>query len=167
MALWNIGAFMLRTSPEASSAGFAEVIIHIGVLLVPAFWYHFVLIFLDATTRYRPSLALAYAITLVYSLINLSRSPLFMKGVTWTHWGWAPAPRAAFPAIPHHVQLLHDLRAAAPGEGQPRHRLVVPTQPRHAHHPRHGHQPGRRLHRLRPLRRDEVPPGRRAGLSDG
>src|SRR5205814_1120742 len=22
---------------------------------------------------------------------NLSRSPLFMKGVVWTHWGWAPA----------------------------------------------------------------------------
>jgi signal transduction histidine kinase len=91
MALWNIGAFMLRTSPETSSAVFAEVIIHIGVLLVPAFWYHFVLIFLDATTRHRPSLTLAYTISLVYSLINLSRSPLFMKGVVWTHWGWAPA----------------------------------------------------------------------------
>jgi signal transduction histidine kinase len=91
MALWNIGAFMLRTSPEPSSAFSAEVIIHIGVLLVPAFWYHFVLIFLDATTRHRPSLTLAYAISLVYSLINLSRSPLFMNGVVWTHWGWAPA----------------------------------------------------------------------------
>src|SRR5262249_4966854 len=68
-----------------------EVIIHIGVLLVPAFWYHFVLIFLDATTRHRPSLTLVYAISLVYSLINLTRSPLFMKGVVWTHWGWAPA----------------------------------------------------------------------------
>src|SRR5438445_10508731 len=91
MALWNIGAFMLRTSPDASSAVFAEVVIHIGVLLVPAFWYHFVLIFLDATTRPRPSLTAAYAIALVYSLVNLSRSPLFMKGVVWTHWGWAPA----------------------------------------------------------------------------
>src|SRR5205807_6037625 len=91
MALWNIGAFMLRTSPDASSAVFAEVVIHIGVLLVPAFWYHFVLIFLDATTRHRPSLTAAYAIALVYSLVNLSGSPLFMKGVVWTHWGWAPA----------------------------------------------------------------------------
>jgi len=91
MALWNIGSFMLRTSPEAPAAIFAEVVIHIGVLLVPAFWYHFVLIFLDATTRHRPSLALAYAIALVYSVINLSGSSLFMKGVVWTHWGWAPA----------------------------------------------------------------------------
>src|SRR5262249_22356152 len=92
MALWNIGAFMLRTSPEAPSAGFAEAIIHIGVLLVPAFWYHFVLIFPGATRGSRPSLTLASAIPFVYSLINLSRPPLFMKGVTWPHWGWAPAP---------------------------------------------------------------------------
>src|SRR5947209_18830751 len=91
MALWNIGSFMLRTSPDTSSAVFSEVVIHIGVLLVPAFWYHFVLIFLDATTRHRPSLALAYAIALVYSVINLSGSSLFMKGVGWTHWDWAPA----------------------------------------------------------------------------
>src|SRR5262249_20348148 len=91
MALWNIGAFMLRTSPEPSSAFSAEAIIHIGVLLVPAFWYPFALIFLDATPRPRPSLTLVYAIPLLYSLINLSRSPLFMKGVVWTHGGWAPA----------------------------------------------------------------------------
>ena len=91
MALWNIGSFMLRTSPDVPSALFAEVILHIGVLLVPAFWYHFVLIFLDATTRHRGSLTLIYAISLVYSLVNLSRSPVFMKGVVWTHWGWAPA----------------------------------------------------------------------------
>jgi signal transduction histidine kinase len=91
MAVWNIGSFMLRTSREESTAVLAEVIIHVGVLLVPAFWYHFVLIFLDATTRHRPSLALVYAISLVFSVINLSGSSLFMKGVVWTHWGWAPA----------------------------------------------------------------------------
>ena len=28
MALWNIGSFMLRTSPDEHSAVFAEVIIH-------------------------------------------------------------------------------------------------------------------------------------------
>jgi signal transduction histidine kinase len=91
IALWNIGVFMLRTSPDADSAMLAEIIIHIGVLLVPAFHYHFVLIFLDATTRHRPSLVFAYAVSFVYTLINLSGTPLFMKGVMWTHWGWAPA----------------------------------------------------------------------------
>jgi histidine kinase-like protein len=53
IALWNIGVFLLRTAPDADAALLAEVIIHIGVLLVPAFHYHFVLIFLDATTRHR------------------------------------------------------------------------------------------------------------------
>jgi signal transduction histidine kinase len=91
IALWNIGVFMLRTSPDADAALLAEVIIHIGVLLVPAFHYHFVLIFLDATTRHRPSLVLAYVVSFVYTLVNLSGTPLFMSGVTWTTWGWAPA----------------------------------------------------------------------------
>ena len=91
IALWNIGVFMLRQSPDADNAMLAEIIIHIGVLLVPAFHYHFVLIFLDATTRHRPSLVLAYAVSLIYTAVNLSATPLFMKGVVWTHWGWAPS----------------------------------------------------------------------------
>jgi signal transduction histidine kinase len=91
IALWNIGVFMLRTTPDADGALLAEIIIHIGVLLVPAFHYHFVLIFLDATTRHRPSLVFAYVFSFVYTLVNLSGTPLFMKGVVWTHWGWAPA----------------------------------------------------------------------------
>jgi signal transduction histidine kinase len=91
IALWNIGVFLLRTTRDADGAMLAEVIIHIGVLLVPAFHYHFVLIFLDATTRHRPSLVFAYVFSFVYTLVNLSGTPLFMKGVVWTHWGWAPA----------------------------------------------------------------------------
>ena len=91
IALWNIGVFLLRTSETAEAALLAEIIIHIGVLVVPAFHYHFVLIFLDATTRHRPSLVFAYLFSLLYTVVNLSGTPLFMKGVVWTHWGWAPA----------------------------------------------------------------------------
>jgi signal transduction histidine kinase len=91
MALWNFGVFLLRTSPDEWTAYFVEIIIHIGVIALPAFYYHFVLIFLDSTTRHRPSLVLAYLLAFVYELINLSGSPLFMSGVKATHWGWAPA----------------------------------------------------------------------------
>ena len=93
MALWNLGSFMLRTSSstDVGMARFAELVIHIGIILVPAFYYHFVLIFLDATTRHRPTLVLGYTIAFVYTIINLSSTPLYMKGVTWTYWGWAPA----------------------------------------------------------------------------
>jgi signal transduction histidine kinase len=91
MALWNFGVFLLRTSPDEWTAYFVEIIIHIGVIALPAFYYHFVLIFLDSTTQHRPSLVLAYLLAFVYQLINLSGSPLFMSGVKATHWGWAPA----------------------------------------------------------------------------
>jgi signal transduction histidine kinase len=91
MALWNFGVFLLRTSPDEWTAYFVEIIIHIGVIALPAFYYHFVLIFLDSTTRHRPSLVLAYLLAFIYELINLSGSPLFMSGVKATHWGWAPA----------------------------------------------------------------------------
>jgi signal transduction histidine kinase len=91
MALWNFGAFLLRTSPDEWTAYFAEILIHVGVIAIPAFYYHFVLIFLDSTTRHRPSLVLVYLIAFIYELINLSGTPLFMTGVKMTYWGWAPA----------------------------------------------------------------------------
>jgi signal transduction histidine kinase len=91
MALWNFGVFLLRTSSDAWTAYFIEIVIHVGVIALPAFYYHFVLIFLDSTTRHRPSLVLAYFFALVYELMNLSGSSLFLTGVTMTYWGWAPA----------------------------------------------------------------------------
>src|SRR5687768_4978516 len=91
MTLWNFGVFLLRTSPDEWTAYFVEIVIHIGVIALPAFYYHFVLIFLDSTTRHRPSLVLAYLLAFIYELINLSGTPLFMSGVKATYWGWAPA----------------------------------------------------------------------------
>jgi len=90
LAIWNFGVFMLRQAPDPATAYLWEVVIHVGLIPVPAFYYHFVLIFLESTTRHRRSLALAYALTLLFSLLNITGSPLFMKGVTSTYWGWAP-----------------------------------------------------------------------------
>jgi len=90
MALWNFGVFLLRTSPDPWTAYLVEILIHVGVIALPAFYYHFILIFLDSTTRHRPSLVLAYLLAFVYELINLSGTSLFMKGVKATYWGWAP-----------------------------------------------------------------------------
>ena len=91
MAVWNFGVFMLRRSPDETTAFFWEVVIHTGVIALPAFYYHFVLVFLEATTRHRTALLTAYALTLIFSIFNLSASPLFMSGVKSTYWGWAPA----------------------------------------------------------------------------
>ena len=91
MALWTFGVFLLRSTPDEWTAYLVEILIHVGVIALPAFYYHFVLIFLDSTTRHRPSLVLAYLLAFVYELINLSGSPLYMTGVKMTYWGWAPA----------------------------------------------------------------------------
>ena len=91
MAVWNFGVFMLRRSPDEATAVFWEIVIHTGVIALPAFYYHFVLIFLESTTRHRWSLFVAYTLALVFSVINLSGSTLFMHGVKSTYWGWAPA----------------------------------------------------------------------------
>ena len=91
MAVWNFGVFMLRRAPDETTAVFWEIVIHTGVIALPAFYYHFVLIFLESTTRHRTSLLVAYTVALVFSVINLSGSTLFMHGVKSTYWGWAPA----------------------------------------------------------------------------
>ena len=91
------GALELRRLPaahEPRTSGppiFVEIVIHIGVIALPAFYYHFVLIFLDSTTRHRPSLVLAYLLAFVYSSSTCPAPPLFMSGVKATYWGWAPA----------------------------------------------------------------------------
>jgi signal transduction histidine kinase len=91
MAVWNFGVFMLRRAPDETTAVFWEIVIHTGVIALPAFYYHFVLIFLESTTRHRTSLLAVYTLALVFSVINLSGSTLFMHGVKSTYWGWAPA----------------------------------------------------------------------------
>jgi signal transduction histidine kinase len=91
MALWNFGVFILRSTPDEATAWLAEIVIHVGIIALPAFYYHFVLIFLDATTRHRPSLVLVYTMAFLFEFINLSGSSLFMAGVKTTYWGWAPA----------------------------------------------------------------------------
>jgi signal transduction histidine kinase len=91
LAVWNIGVFMLRRSADAPAALFWEVVIHAGIVLVPALYYHFVLIFLEVSVLHRRSLLLTYAAALGFSVINLTGTDLFMRGVTRTAWGWAPA----------------------------------------------------------------------------
>ena len=91
-ALWNLGVFLLRRAPDEPSAFGAEIIVHIGIIALPAFYYHFVLIFLDSTVERRKSLLAAYGIAAGFMAINVMGSGLFMKGVKMTTWGWAPVP---------------------------------------------------------------------------
>ncbi|HXG03712.1 MAG TPA: ATP-binding protein [Candidatus Binatia bacterium] len=91
MAVWNFGAFGLRRASDASAAFFWEVIIHVGIVAVPIFYYHFVLIFLEETTAHRRSLTIGYGVMALFQVANATATPLFMPGVVQTYWGWAPA----------------------------------------------------------------------------
>ena len=91
-ALWNLGVFLLRRAPDEPSAFLAEIIVHVGIIALPAFYYHFVLIFLDSTVERRRSLLAAYGIAAAFMAVNVSGSALFIKGIKTTTWGWAPAP---------------------------------------------------------------------------
>ena len=88
MALWNFGTYMLRRAPDASTAYTWEVIIHIGIVVVPVFYFHFVLIFLESTTQHRPALTLAYTLAALFLFADLTGS--LMTGVNQDFWGWVP-----------------------------------------------------------------------------
>ena len=55
MAAWNLGVFMLRRTPSAEVAYSWEILHHVGVIAIPVIYYHFVLIYHDATIQHRPT----------------------------------------------------------------------------------------------------------------
>jgi signal transduction histidine kinase len=98
--VWNAGVFMLRRSADAPDAMFWEVVIHGGVIAAPVLYYHFAVAFLDRTAGHRRGLAVGYGLLVLFSAANVGWTALLMRGVVWTHWGWAPA------AGPLYVPLL-------------------------------------------------------------
>ncbi len=90
LAIWNFGVFFLRSTADTGTAFVVEKVLHIGVILVPVLYYHFVVIFLERAPRRRPVLSVAYALALGF--LAVSPTPLFMRGVALTYWGFAPAP---------------------------------------------------------------------------
>ncbi len=86
-AVWNLGSFGLRGSVEPSQAFTWEVILHVGVIPIPILFYRYVVVFLSLPTR-RRSLFIGY--TLCVFFLAASPTPLFMRGVQQTYWGWAP-----------------------------------------------------------------------------
>jgi signal transduction histidine kinase len=87
LALWNIGVFGLRSAPDAETALLWEYVVHLGVIPLPAIFYHYVLAFLEVRRR-RVSLPAAYSVAAAFLLV--SPTPLFLAGVASTPWGYVP-----------------------------------------------------------------------------
>jgi signal transduction histidine kinase len=88
LATWNFGVFMLRGSVDPAQALFWEQVVFIGLIPVPTFYYHFVLLFLGLIGQWRRVLLAAYALTMAFMVANLT--PAFVAGVKMTPWGYAP-----------------------------------------------------------------------------
>jgi signal transduction histidine kinase len=87
LSVWNIGVFGLRGAPDADTAVVWEYVVHLGVIPLPAIFYHYVLAFLEVRPLPR-TLPIAYAIA--GALLVVSPTPLFISGVAETYWGYVP-----------------------------------------------------------------------------
>jgi signal transduction histidine kinase len=97
VATWNVGVFGLRLSDTAAWALVWERVVFLGLIPLPALYYHFVLLFLDLTHRRRRVLTIAYVLTGVFLLSSFSEQ--FITGVTGTRWGFVPVGGLAYYAF--------------------------------------------------------------------
>jgi signal transduction histidine kinase len=88
LAVWNLGVLGLRSTADSAEALAWERFLHLGVIPIPALFYHYVLLFLDVPRR-RASLIIAYLLS--GSFLIASPTSAFMTGVHATYWGFAPA----------------------------------------------------------------------------
>src|SRR5881396_678061 len=88
LAVWNLGVFGLRASADPDVALFWERVLHVGVIPIPVLFYHYVIAFLDLPRR-RPELIGGYVLCGVF--LAAGPTPLFLRGVTDSDWGFMPA----------------------------------------------------------------------------
>src|SRR2546427_201774 len=88
LAVWTLGVFGLRASAAPDVALFWERVLHVGVIPIPVLFYHYVIAFLDLPRR-RPELIGGYVLCGVF--LAAGPTPLFLRGVTDSDWGFMPA----------------------------------------------------------------------------
>ena len=84
---WLFGAFMVYSSTQEEEARLWEKLLHIGVVYIPAFFYHFCVSFLQAEKHNKRVLA-NYLISTVFLL--LIPTPYLINGHYSFFWGYYP-----------------------------------------------------------------------------
>jgi two-component system NtrC family sensor kinase len=92
MALSNLGAFMLRRAGDAETAHFWQLALHAGLIAVPAFYYRFVLAFLEGRVAGRPVLGAIYVLAALFGVADVAASRHFIVTAEATGAGWSPVP---------------------------------------------------------------------------
>ncbi|HVQ77148.1 MAG TPA: ATP-binding protein [Candidatus Binatia bacterium] len=94
LAVWNFGVFGLRSTTSAETALEWERFLHVGVILIPVLFYHYVVAFLDESRRSR-TLLVGYVLAAGFLVANGTSA--FMRGVVDTTWGYAPLAGPLYP----------------------------------------------------------------------
>src|SRR6185295_12166769 len=92
-AIWNLGVFGLRGSPDPATALIWERFLHYGVILIPVLFYHYVLAFLDQRRNH----ILLGGYVLSGAFLAVCSTGLFMRGVILTSWGYMPLSGPLYP----------------------------------------------------------------------
>src|SRR3989338_2332149 len=79
VSIWGFGVLAIGLAKSPDKALIFWRLAYTSVILIPALFYNFVLIFLGL--RRRSSLLIVYVITLVFEIANFT--PLFMPSVKW------------------------------------------------------------------------------------
>jgi signal transduction histidine kinase len=87
LAVWNLGVFGLRSAASPDAALLWERLLHVGVIPIPALFFHYVLAFLDLPRR-RVVLIVGYALCGLF--LVASPTAAFLAGVTDSEWGFMP-----------------------------------------------------------------------------
>jgi hypothetical protein len=131
LALWNRGALGLRWAEAPDTAMAWEQVLHVGVIAIPVLFYRYVVIFLGDGGRH-PGLLIGYALCGLF--LAASPTPLFMRGVIETSWGWAPAEGPLYAPFVAYFQiylvlglfrLIRAYRSMASSYRRNRARLVI------------------------------------------
>jgi two-component system NtrC family sensor kinase len=93
LAVWNLGVFGLRVSETATAALAWERFLHVGVILCPVLFCHYVRAFLDQRDTDR---LLQAGYLLCGLFLVASPTPAFMQGVLSTAWGYVPLAGALY-----------------------------------------------------------------------
>jgi signal transduction histidine kinase/CheY-like chemotaxis protein len=96
LAVWSLGVLGLRWAADASAAFAWQRVLHLGVVAIPALFYHYVRSLLGLATRSRP-LVIAYGLGGAFAM--LVPTPAFIAGVRLTGWGFVPVPGPAYVAF--------------------------------------------------------------------
>lgn len=91
LATWSFGTFMLYLSPSALTALVWLKFYNLGLVLIPATFVHFALVFSGAESKQVKRVAgLAYLFSFGFLLLSLT--PFFNSGVQRYSWGFYPSP---------------------------------------------------------------------------